>query len=184
MSSILKVDQLQDSGGNAIITSDGSGNLTAGTIPSTVIGTGALIKVQSTKNDGSVNTTTSTSYVDTVSTANYTPVLSNSKLFVTVDHCVAITAGSSHQRCDIRLIETVTSTVLGDLRYVGKDGNGGTQTMRPMTLSGLFTNSTSAQKTFKVQVRKANGSASEANTIYHSWYAGADFYMTIMEIAG
>ena len=28
MSSILKVDQLQDSGGNAIITSDGSGNLT------------------------------------------------------------------------------------------------------------------------------------------------------------
>jgi hypothetical protein len=35
MSSILKVDQLQDSGGNAIITSDGSGNLTAGTIPAT-----------------------------------------------------------------------------------------------------------------------------------------------------
>ena len=28
MSSILKVDQLQDSGGNAIITSDGSGNIT------------------------------------------------------------------------------------------------------------------------------------------------------------
>ena len=28
MTSILKVDQLQDSGGNAIITSDGSGNLT------------------------------------------------------------------------------------------------------------------------------------------------------------
>ena len=31
MSSILKVDQLQDSGGNAIITSDGSGNITTGT---------------------------------------------------------------------------------------------------------------------------------------------------------
>ena len=28
MSSILKVDTLQDSGGNAIITSDGSGNIT------------------------------------------------------------------------------------------------------------------------------------------------------------
>ena len=28
MTSILKVDQLQDSGGNAIITSDGSGNVT------------------------------------------------------------------------------------------------------------------------------------------------------------
>ena len=31
MSSILKVDQLKDSGGNAIITSDGSGNITTGT---------------------------------------------------------------------------------------------------------------------------------------------------------
>ena len=35
MSSILKVDQLQDSGGNAIITSDGSGTITAGAVTNT-----------------------------------------------------------------------------------------------------------------------------------------------------
>ena len=35
MSSILKVDQLQDSGGNALITSDGSGNLTASAVTNT-----------------------------------------------------------------------------------------------------------------------------------------------------
>ena len=46
MSSILKVDQLQDSGGNAIITSDGSGNLTAGTIPAKTIGTGAVLQTK------------------------------------------------------------------------------------------------------------------------------------------
>ena len=43
MTSILKVDQLQDSGGNALITSDGAGNLTAGTIPAKTIGTGAVL---------------------------------------------------------------------------------------------------------------------------------------------
>jgi hypothetical protein len=42
MSSILKVDQLQDSGGNAIITSDGSGNITTGT------GMGKVLQVVST----------------------------------------------------------------------------------------------------------------------------------------
>jgi hypothetical protein len=35
MTSILKVDQLQDSGGNAIITSDGSGTITAGAVTNT-----------------------------------------------------------------------------------------------------------------------------------------------------
>ena len=35
MSSILKVDQLQDSGGNALITSDGAGNITAGVVTNT-----------------------------------------------------------------------------------------------------------------------------------------------------
>ena len=33
MSSILKVDQLQDSGGNAIITSNGSGTITVNSQP-------------------------------------------------------------------------------------------------------------------------------------------------------
>ena len=35
MSSILKVDQLQDSGGNALITSNGSGTITAGAVTNT-----------------------------------------------------------------------------------------------------------------------------------------------------
>ena len=178
----VKVTNIEPIADNGTVTLGSSGDTIALTSGAKTSGFGKIAKIQSTKNDGSVNTTTSTSYVDTVSVANYTPLLSDSKIFVTVDHCVGITAGTSHQRFDIRLIETVTSTVLGDLRYVGNDGTNDSQTMRPVTLSGLFTNSTSAQKTFKVQVRKANGSASEANNIYHSWYAGADFYMTIMEI--
>ena len=81
MSSILKVDQLQDSGGNAIITSDGAGNLTAGTIPAKTIGTGAVLQVvqgtYSTQTDS-----TSGSAVATGLSVNITPQFSNSKIFV------------------------------------------------------------------------------------------------------
>ena len=58
MSSILKVDQLQDSGGNAIITSDGAGNITPGSlnitnsqiasnaaIDTSKLGSGAVLRV-------------------------------------------------------------------------------------------------------------------------------------------
>ena len=64
MSSILKVDQLQDSGGNAIITSDGSGNLTAGTIPAKTIGTGAIIQVQTKNIATSSGDSTSSTFAD------------------------------------------------------------------------------------------------------------------------
>ena len=40
MTSILKVDQLQDSGGNAIITSDGAGNVSLNTTMENFVSTG------------------------------------------------------------------------------------------------------------------------------------------------
>ena len=61
MSSILKVNTIQDGGGNAIITSDGSGTFTPGSlnianaqiasnaaIATTKLGTGAVMQVVST----------------------------------------------------------------------------------------------------------------------------------------
>ena len=184
MTSILKVDQLQDSGGNAIITSDGAGNLTAGTIPATAIGTGAVLQTVTFVTTGNTSTTTSTSYTDTVNTISITPLSSNSKILVFADHATAIQAGSSHQRIDIRVFETTTSTTVTSKLYIGKDGASGTQIIHQFGLSGGFTNSSTAQKTFKVQVRKANGTASETGTINHSWYNNALHNMIAMEIAG
>ena len=86
MSSILKVDQLQDSGGNAIITSDGAGNLTAGTIPATAIGTGAVLQVVfSETNDRTAFTTTTFGDVSGLS-ATITPTSTSSKILVCVNY--------------------------------------------------------------------------------------------------
>jgi len=83
MSSILKVDQLQDSGGNAIITSDGSGNLTAGTIPAKTIGTGAIIQV--VNDSDTANTVVSTqTYTDTGLSASITPSSTSNKVLIMI----------------------------------------------------------------------------------------------------
>ena len=80
MSSILKVDQLKDSGGNAIITSDGAGNLTAGTIPAKTIGTGAVLQVVQDVQKGAVTFSTGT-YANALS-LNITPSSTSSKILI------------------------------------------------------------------------------------------------------
>jgi len=55
MSSILKVDQLQDSGGNAIITSDGSGNVTQSKAGITMADQWRLSSTSSNPSDGNIS---------------------------------------------------------------------------------------------------------------------------------
>jgi len=175
MSSILKVDQLQDSGGNAIITSDGSGNITTGT------GMGKVLQVQTFSVAGNSTTTTSTSYIDTVNTISITPISSNSKILVFADHAVGIQPGASQTRIDIRILETTTSTLVTDKRYIGNDGTS-SNTNQQTGLSGGFTNSSTAQKTFKVQVRKADGNANECSNIFLNWYTNTLHTMMAIEV--
>ena len=89
MSSILKVDQLQDSGGNAIITSDGAGNLTAGTIPAKTIGTGAVLQVVFSQLNTQFNTNADFGSTGNATglKASITPSSTSSKIFVTA--CVS-----------------------------------------------------------------------------------------------
>ena len=76
MASILKVNQLQDLGGNAIITSDGSGNITTGT------GFGKVLQVVGTQTS-TVFSTTSTSYVDVTGfSLSITPSSTSNKILV------------------------------------------------------------------------------------------------------
>jgi hypothetical protein len=77
MSSILKVDQLKDSGGNAIITSDGSGNITTGT------GMGKVLQIVRTYDaDSSQISTTSTSFTATGIQASITPTKSGNLILI------------------------------------------------------------------------------------------------------
>ena len=77
MSSILKVDQLQDSGGNNLVTSNGSGVITAA-------GFGKIKQIVTSQNDTTSRETTSTSYVTAGTTATITPSSTSSKIFVLI----------------------------------------------------------------------------------------------------
>ena len=175
MSSILKVDQLQDSGGNNLITSNGSGLVTAA-------GFGKVLQVVNSSNAGNSSNTTSISFTDTVNTLNITPKLTSSKIVVFADHAVAIAPGSDDTRIDARLRETTTSTTIGDKRFIGADNTTLSKLNLAFALVGVFTNSSTAQKTFTVQVRKGNGVAGQSGAIDLNWYTNALHNMIAMEI--
>ena len=123
MSSILKVDQLQDSGGNAIITSDGAGNLTAGTIPAKTIGTGAVLQI--------VNGTSSTEFSVASPTNHQLYFPSSNKL------TVSITPSSTSSKILVHYVAGVRATRISSTGDTGagmalRETIGGTSTdIRP-----------------------------------------------------
>ena len=163
-----------------------SAKINDGAITSAKLGTnvgGKVLQAQTFVTTGNATNTTSLSYIDTVNTISITPLSSNSKILVFADHVVAISDGSSHTRIDIRIHETTTSTSVTDKKYVGGDGLGGHNRLNyQFGLSGGFTNSSTAQKTFKVQVRKANGTASETGAIYLNWFNNSLHTMMAIEV--
>ena len=107
MSSILKVDQLQDSGGNAIITSDGSGNITTGT------GMGKVLQVVSTTKTDTFSTTAGGSSPATITglTATITPSSTSSKILVMPNINVG-SDGDNH--IAITIFRGTTAICIGD----------------------------------------------------------------------
>ena len=194
MSSILKVDQLQDSGGNAIITSDGSGNLTAGTIPAKTIGAGAVLQVQSTLKTDTFSSTTASSDVDiTGLSVNITPSSTSSKILV-MAHVTSNSNGDSGVHFKIKRGSTVVGagsdgsrTPFGFVTDAGQaDGN------RAIT-TGAYTfidqPSSTSQQTYKVTYEQYNGSNTvRINTNLNVNGAAYDDIftsgITVMEIAG
>ena len=156
-----------------------------GAITSAKLGTnvgGKVLQAQTFSVGGNNTHTTSTTYTDTVTSINITPLSSNSKILVFADHAISIVSSSSNQRCDARIFETTTSTSVTDKKYIGQDGGSHTQFNFPISLSGGFTNSSTAQKTFKVQVRKANADANECSKINLNWYTNALHTMMAIDV--
>ena len=138
MTSILKVDQLQDSGGNAIITSDGAGNITTSNLAdnsvslaklsatgtkdattflrgdntfASVTTTGRIIQtVQAT--DGSPLSSSSTSYVDTGLTASITPSSTSNKILVLVSMGVFGADAAGTSGASIKLLRNSTDLIV------------------------------------------------------------------------
>ena len=152
MSSILKVDQLQDSGGNAIISSDGSGNITTGT------GMGKVLQVVGTQTS-TVFSTTSTSYVDVTGySLSITPSSTSNKILISLNFrygCSASVANSCQLLRNTDVIDLGgTENNLGNV-YNGH-GNSG-KGFGQVSLNYFDTPSSTSALTYKLQVLRGTG---------------------------
>ena len=187
MSSILKVDQLQDSGGNSIISSNGSGTFTPGSlnianaqiasnaaIATSKLGTGAVLQVvQQGQTTGYASS--STSFSDVIS-KSITPISSSSTILVRFQTRVYMpTLGMEHE---VKLLRD--STGLEVYRGAWHTGSG-TTARREIWEYFDTSHGTTSSITYKFQQRCGSTGSVQINP-----NAAADgiYYLTLMEIAG
>ena len=168
MSSILKVDQLKDSGGNAIITSDGSGNITTGT------GIGKVLQVTDQVIITSQQTLATTTFTDfTSATLNITPTSTSSKIFLQTNiNCEHSTANSGY---GLRFLRDTTDIFTTLQNYARFEVTAGVRSYSTFTF--IDSPSSTSQITYKLQVQSHS-----SRTIKFQNSAQSTFYA--MEIAG
>tara|TARA_Y100001938_G_C8059488_1_gene416355 strand:+ start:1078 stop:1653 length:576 start_codon:yes stop_codon:yes gene_type:complete len=191
MTSILKVDELQDSSGNLIIKEVGNA-ITIGasgdtiTVPSgatitnsgTATGFGKILQVV-TATDNSLRSTTSTSYVTASNTlaATITPSATSSKIFVTTQFTVGLAADD----------QVATYTIYRDSTDLGDSGgegmvraavfNAGYDAYFPAAMSILDSPSSTSALTYQVYLKTSK------STGYINYGAGK-VSLTAFEVAG
>ena len=188
MSSILKVDQLQDSVGNSIISSNGSGTFTPGSlnianaqiasnaaIATSKLGTGAVLQVVYNSYSTEVASTSDT-IVSTGLEATITPSSTSSKIFVTASQAISknndanaygdyyIFRGSTEL---IRQYRNATFTFSANYNYI------------TASYTYLDSPNTTSATTYSTRLRRVGGSGQvEANT------DDSVSSIVLMEIAG
>ena len=167
--SILKVNTIQDKGGNTIISSDGSGTIT----PS--FGVGKIGQVLQVTHSSDINTS-STSFVDTGISLSITPTATSSKILVMTD-ILAYTAGSSQGNHMFTKILR-GSTDLAERRVQTYDqGGSGVEYESNISHMYLDSPSTTSATTYKIQYRMGAGSTAR---IHHG--SGKTGSLTLMEV--
>lgn len=185
MTSILKVDEIQDTSGNNIIN-ENAGTITIGKSGDTVnlasgatAGFGKVLQVVSAT-DSTTRSTTSTSFVTASNTlsVDITPSSTSSKIFVIATLPIhSGTAGKSYWGTIFR-----DATNLGDATngMVNCFDDGTERTIgNPTSMSFLDSPSSTSQLTYQVYVKSESGSAGT-----FLMYAGAKGSITAFEIAG
>ena len=177
------------------ITRLGGANAISGTIPaanvatltSSNLPTGSVIQEVHTTSNPASGSTTSTSYIDTGLSLAITPTQIGTKILAIANIYIAHSPGAAHRRIDFRLIVNADSsdTSLSTQGYVGNDGTSISFGEDCYTLSDTYTTLSTSVHTFKVQVRKANGTANETTTINYCGYAGNwDDHIQLIEFKG
>lgn len=164
MTSILKVDTLQDSGGNAILSSNGTGTITTSSALNTAITNAGFVtsanagKVLQVVNavDSTIRSTTSTSFVtgsNTVS-VNITPSSTSNKILVIG---FTLTRGVTGIANAVTALYRNNST---QLAQTGADHNG---TMGATGFSYLDSPNTTSSTNYQIYFKATGGGG---NTVY------------------
>lgn len=155
MSSIIKVDQIQDSGGNNLVTSNGSGVVT-----STAFGKIGQI-VSTTKTDTFTLSTGSNTFTDiTGLSATITPTSTSSKIYI---NFIITYGNSTGSIVKARLLRGTTPISIGDANgsrqqaTVGNyNGTSSTAMIQVLPQNFLDSPSTTSSTTYKLQVATEN----------------------------
>ena len=169
------------------ITRIGGANAISGAITSSNLPTGSVLQEVHTTSNPATGSTTSTSYIDTGLSLAITPTQIGTKILAIANIYIAHSPGAAHRRIDFRLIVNADSsdTSLSTQGYVGNDGTSISFGEDCYTLSDTYTTLSTSVHTFKVQVRKANGTANETTTISYCGYAGNwDDHIQLIEFKG
>ena len=152
MSSILKVDQLQDSGGNNLVTSNGSGVITAA-------GFGKVLQV--VENSSSTNFTNSSTSHSELINASITPSSTSNKILIYFAVNCQITANSNaYGRAGV-LRGTISGTSLGD--FIG--GSAASSNVNfPLYGTYLDSPSTTSAQQYTLGMSTASGATTSVTT--------------------
>jgi hypothetical protein len=163
MSSILKVDQLQDSGGNNLVTSNGSGVITSSAF-------GKVLQVVNFVYNGSSVSSTSSSFVDTDLETSITPSSTSNKILISV---------TFQGQTDGNSIYTLSK---GDTNLVGTYGFTRLEVANKQTgfsFSYLDSPSTTSSTLYKLRMRVLSGTG-----YFHPGGTTSTATMQLLEIAG
>jgi len=181
MTSILKVDTLQDSGGNAILSSDGAGTITTSAGLNTAITNAGFVtsanagKVLQVVNyiDNTEYSTTSSTFQDAFSTT-FTPTLSSSKVLILCN--IDSQKGSADCNIGLKLLRDGSVSV-GEFNTLLNTNN--TQLVASIQSFNLLdTPATTSAITYKIQF-KVGGTG----TVWVGAYTRKST-LTFLEIAG
>lgn len=174
-------------GANANKIIVGSGQKIVGTDAVSVYAPGTVVNMETVEVAGtSANQGNPGSFTDTGVSLTVTPKLTNSKFTVVVHQVIAIDDGTNHTRVDFRAlaVQDSNTTEIYRMDYYGHDGQSPGRVMKNCSGSGVYTNTTGNQITFKTQVQAANGqNNSECGLIHMRWYDDSKHTITVLEIA-
>ena len=165
MTSILKVDQLQDSGGNNLVTSNGSGVITSA-------GFGKVRQIIHTKSTSPIATSSNGVWTATGISVTITPSSTSSKILLLSTFSMYLDNPSGGQHACATLFRGGVSSGTN----IGSGNHGLTQTYQNSTVSMISTGgscymdepATTAATTYEVAIRIQNAGTATARISVNS----------------